>query len=55
MRSAIGGTMTVVPHLLKLLFKRDIRAKYSFSSAKVRTGNRKEIAYELRNEIVSMR
>jgi len=47
--------MTLVPHLLNLLFKREIRASYSFSPAKVRAGNRKEIARELRHEIVSIR
>jgi 1-acyl-sn-glycerol-3-phosphate acyltransferase len=47
--------MTLVPHLLNLLFKREIRAIYSFSPAKVRAGNRKEIARELRHEIVSIR
>jgi 1-acyl-sn-glycerol-3-phosphate acyltransferase len=47
--------MTLVPHLLNLLFKREIRANYSFSSAEIRTGNRKEIARELRDQIVSMR
>jgi 1-acyl-sn-glycerol-3-phosphate acyltransferase len=47
--------MTLIPHLLNLLFKREIRANYSFSPAKVRAGNRKEIACELRDEIVSMR
>ena len=49
------GDMTLVPHLFNLFFKREIRAKYSFSSAKVRAGNRKEIARELRDEIVSIR
>jgi 1-acyl-sn-glycerol-3-phosphate acyltransferase len=47
--------MTLVPHLLNLLFKREIRANYSFSSAEIRAGNRKEIARELRDQIVSMR
>src|SRR5262249_27529991 len=47
--------MTLVPHLLNLLFKSEIRATYSFSPAKIRAGNRKEIARELRAEIVSMR
>ena len=47
--------MTLVPHLLNLVFKREIRANYSFSSARIRAGNRKEIARELRDEIVSMR
>jgi 1-acyl-sn-glycerol-3-phosphate acyltransferase len=47
--------MTLVPHLLNLLFKREISANYSFSPAKVRNGNRKQIARELRDQIVSMR
>ncbi len=47
--------MTLVPHLLNLFLKREIRASYSFSLAKVRAGNRKEIARELRDEIVSIR
>jgi lyso-ornithine lipid O-acyltransferase len=47
--------MTLVPHLLNLFFKREIRANYSFSPTKVRGGNRKEIARELRDEVVSMR
>jgi lyso-ornithine lipid O-acyltransferase len=47
--------MTLVPHLLNLLFKSEIRANYSFSLAKIRAGNRKEIARELRDEIVSIR
>ena len=47
--------MTLVPHLLNLLFKREIRANYSFSPPAIRVGNRKEIARELRDEIESMR
>jgi 1-acyl-sn-glycerol-3-phosphate acyltransferase len=47
--------MTLVPHLLNLVFKREIRANYSFSAAKIRAGDRKEIAWELHDEIVSMR
>jgi 1-acyl-sn-glycerol-3-phosphate acyltransferase len=47
--------MTLVPHLLNLLFKREIRANYSFSPPKVRAGNRKEIARELHDQILSMR
>ena len=47
--------MTLVPHLLSLMFKREIRANYSFSPAKARDGNRKEIARELRDEIISLR
>ena len=49
------GDMTLVPHLFNLFFKREIRAEYSFSSANIRTGNRKEIARELREEIMKMR
>lgn len=47
--------MTLVPHLVNLFFKREIRANYSFSPAKVRAGSRKEIAREVRDEIVSIR
>ena len=47
--------MTLVPHLLNLFFKRVIHANYSISPAKVRAGNRKEIARELHDEIESMR
>lgn len=47
--------MTLVPHLLNLFFKREIRSNCSFSVPKVRAGNRKEIARELREEIMSMR
>jgi 1-acyl-sn-glycerol-3-phosphate acyltransferase len=47
--------MTLVPHLVNLFFKREIRANYSFSPAKIRAGNRKQIARELRNQIMAMR
>jgi 1-acyl-sn-glycerol-3-phosphate acyltransferase len=47
--------MTLVPHLLNLFFKREIRSTCSFSRPKIRTGNRKNIARELRDEIMSMR
>ena len=47
--------MTLVPHLLNLFLKREIRANYSFSSEKIRDGDRKQIASELRDEIVSIR
>jgi 1-acyl-sn-glycerol-3-phosphate acyltransferase len=47
--------MTLVPHLVNLLFKREVRANYSFSPVKIRVGNRKQIARELRDEVVSMR
>jgi lyso-ornithine lipid O-acyltransferase len=49
------GEMTLVPHLLNLFFKRQIRAKCSVSLSRIRAGDRKEIARELRDEIVSMR
>src|SRR5216110_1322260 len=47
--------MTLVPHLLNLFFKREIRSKCLFSHPRIRAGNRKEIARALRDEIVSMR
>jgi 1-acyl-sn-glycerol-3-phosphate acyltransferase len=47
--------MTLAPHLVNLFFKREIRANYSFSPARIRPGNRKQIARELRDEIESMR
>jgi 1-acyl-sn-glycerol-3-phosphate acyltransferase len=47
--------MTLVPHLLNLVFKHEIRANYFFWPAKIRAGNRKEIARELHDEIASMR
>jgi len=47
--------MTLVPHLLNLFFKREMRANYSFSPARIRAGDRKEIARELRAEIMAMR
>ena len=47
--------MTLVPHLLNLFFKREIRANYSFSPAQIRAGSRKEIARELRDQIMAMR
>ena len=49
------GDMTLVPHLLNLFFKREIRSTCSFSLPRIRVGNRKEIAHELREEVVSMR
>jgi hypothetical protein len=47
--------MTLVPHLLNVFFKGDIRSKRSFSHPKIRVGNRKEITRVLRDEVVSMR
>jgi lyso-ornithine lipid O-acyltransferase len=47
--------MTLVPHLLNLFSKREIRATCAFSLPEIRVGDRKEIARELRDEIVAMR
>jgi len=47
--------MTLVPHLLNLFFKREICSKCSFSYPKIRTGDRKQIARELHDEVVSTR
>jgi 1-acyl-sn-glycerol-3-phosphate acyltransferase len=47
--------MTLVPHLLNLFFKREIRSSCSFTCPKIRTGDRKNIARELRDELMSMR
>src|SRR5213080_1468850 len=49
------GDMTLLSHLLNLFSKREIRSKCSFPLPKIRAGDRKEIATELREEIVSMR
>jgi 1-acyl-sn-glycerol-3-phosphate acyltransferase len=49
------GNMRLVAHLLNLFFKREIRAECAFSFPKIRAGDRKKIASELRDEIVSMR
>ncbi len=49
------GDMTFGLHLLNVFRKRQVRAMCRFSPAKVRAGNRKEIATELREEILSMR
>jgi hypothetical protein len=47
--------MTLIAHLCNLFFKREIRSNCAFSPAKVRAGHRKEIARELRDEILLMR
>ena len=49
------GATSAWCRVFNLFFKREIRAKYWFSPAKVRAGNRKEIARELREEIMLMR
>jgi lyso-ornithine lipid O-acyltransferase len=46
--------MTLVPHLLNLFLKREIRSSCLFFPPKIRSGNRKQIAHELREEIMSM-
>jgi 1-acyl-sn-glycerol-3-phosphate acyltransferase len=47
--------MTLVPHLVNLFSKREIRSKCSLSIPKIRSGDRKEIACELRDEVMLMR
>jgi len=47
--------MTLVPHLCNLFFKHEIRSNCYFSPSKLRTGDRKEIARELHDEVVQMR
>jgi hypothetical protein len=47
--------MTPVPHLLNLFFNREIRSACVFSAPKIRSGDRKQIAHELREEVMSMR
>jgi 1-acyl-sn-glycerol-3-phosphate acyltransferase len=47
--------MSLVSHLLNLFCKREIRATCSFSLPRIRGGDRKEIASQLREEIISMR
>jgi 1-acyl-sn-glycerol-3-phosphate acyltransferase len=49
------GDMTFGPHLMNLLFKREIRSNCSFAPPKIRFGDRKEIARELHDEVVSIR
>jgi lyso-ornithine lipid O-acyltransferase len=46
--------MTLVPHLLNLFLKREIRSTCLFSHPKIRVGDRKQIALALRDEVVSM-
>jgi 1-acyl-sn-glycerol-3-phosphate acyltransferase len=47
--------MTFVPHLLHLFSKPEIRAKVSIAPFNSRGGSRKEIAQELRGEVMAMR
>jgi 1-acyl-sn-glycerol-3-phosphate acyltransferase len=47
--------MTLLPHLLNLFRKREIRSTITIAPARIRAGNRKEIAGELRGEVVSLR
>jgi 1-acyl-sn-glycerol-3-phosphate acyltransferase len=45
------GDMTLAPHLFKLFRMKGMRAEISFSPAKVRAGNRKDLAVSLRDEV----
>jgi len=47
--------MPLLPHLVNLFFKREVRSKCSFSDPKIRVGDRKQIARALHDEVVSMR
>jgi 1-acyl-sn-glycerol-3-phosphate acyltransferase len=47
--------MNLLPHLLNLFRKREIRSTITIAPAKTRAGNRKEIARELHREVVSLR
>jgi 1-acyl-sn-glycerol-3-phosphate acyltransferase len=47
--------MTLLPHLFNLFFKREIRSSCVFSPPKIRSGSRKQIAHELREEVMSIR
>ncbi|PYJ68410.1 MAG: 1-acyl-sn-glycerol-3-phosphate acyltransferase [Verrucomicrobia bacterium] len=47
--------MALVPHLFNLFFKREIRSSCSFAPPNIRTGDRKQIARELHDEVVSIR
>jgi 1-acyl-sn-glycerol-3-phosphate acyltransferase len=46
--------MTLLPHLVNLLSKRQISAEISFSETKERTGDRKSIARQLHDEVDSL-
>ena len=47
--------MILVPHLLNLFSKPEIRSNCSFSLPKIRSGDRKQMARELRGEVVALR
>ena len=47
--------MTLLPHLLNLFGKPVINAEVRFSSARVRAGDRKSVARELRTEVMFLR
>lgn len=47
--------MTFAPHLFNLFFKSEIKATCTFSSPRIRENDRKKLARELRDEILSMR
>jgi 1-acyl-sn-glycerol-3-phosphate acyltransferase len=47
--------MTLVPHLINLLSKRSIRGSVSFAQLQPGFGNRKELAQQLRAEVLRLR
>ena len=53
MKSAIGEKL--VPHLLNLFTKTDIEAKISVGVAVCHQADRKELAPELRREVIALR
>lgn len=46
--------MTLVPHLLNLVRKREIGVHLTFSVSRIRTGTRKELAVELHDEVSTL-
>lgn len=49
------GDMTFFPHLVKLMTKEKIRARVRFSKVEHRADNRKELARQLRAEVVRLK
>jgi hypothetical protein len=47
--------MTILPHLVKLLTKGQIRARVRFSRIERRADNRKELARQLHAEVVRLK
>lgn len=48
------GDMTLVPHLINLLSKQEIRAQLGFSELAERSNDRKELARQLRHKILQL-